>query len=117
MIVRYDGRPQETPAQAQVPPGAEERIGELERQLQHFQDERARYEQRFMLFTTSPIQNYLTSADMIPPRVLQENLAARQNAERRAFELLEQHIGRDAAAAIQNGGAYPVHSALWEDVI
>ena len=107
----------------------EARVVELERQLRHLQDERARYEQRFNVFSTSYFfTNALTSADSLAQPLTQEQLQQqqaakaayqqdRQAAERRAFDLLEQHIGKEAAAAIQNGGAYPVKSALWEEVV
>jgi len=41
----------------------------------------------------------------------------RRAAMHKALALLEKKIGKDSAANIQNGGAYPVRSRQWPDVI
>lgn len=43
--------------------------------------------------------------------------AERAEAVRRAFALLAEHVGSQASAAIQAGGAYPVKSQQWDEVV
>ena len=46
-----------------------------------------------------------------------EAQALRASADKRALDLLQEHIGAPAVAAIQAGGGYPVPSKLWPEVV
>ena len=100
---------------------------ELRQQLQHRDDERQAYEGRFSFMGTASFVAYNPPLDTarfgvfplfaqpypLPPEPVEIN----SQAAERAFGLLEAHVGEEALAKIQQGGAYPVPSKRWKDVV